>query len=155
MESPEQELKVGDEVDAYVLRVDHEAKRIALSFRRLHPEPWETIDEKFHVGQLVAGTITKVTSFGAFARLDFAIEGLIHISELSDEPVRHPGDIVSEGEQVTLKILRIEPERRRLALSLRQAQEMGAEPPDIESASVDEGLMEEVLPVEEAEGDRE
>ena len=94
--------------------------KVALSFRRLHPEPWESIHEKYHVGQTVTATVTKVTTFGAFARLDPAIEGLVHISELSDGPVRHPSDIVSEGQELTLKILRIEPERRRLALSLKQ-----------------------------------
>ena len=99
--------------------------KVALSFRRLHPEPWESIHEKYHVGQTVTATVTKVTTFGAFARLDPAIEGLVHISELSDGPVRHPSDVVSEGQELTLKILRIEPERRRLALSLKQAGSYG------------------------------
>lgn len=125
VEPPEKTLAIGDEVDVYVLRVDRENMKVALSFRRLHPEPWESIHEKYHVGQTVTATVTKVTTFGAFARLDPAIEGLVHISELSDGPVRHPSDVVSEGQELTLKILRIEPERRRLALSLKQAGSYG------------------------------
>ena len=125
VEPPEKTLSIGDEVDVYVLRVDRENMKVALSFRRLHPEPWESIHEKYHVGQTVTATVTKVTTFGAFARLDPAIEGLVHISELSDGPVRHPSDVVSEGQELTLKILRIEPERRRLALSLKQAGSYG------------------------------
>ncbi len=124
-ERPEHYLKVGDEVDTYVLKVDNDAKKIALSLRRLQPEPWETIHEKYHVNQLVTGTVTKVTSFGAFAQLEGSIEGLIHISELSDRPIRHPEDVVKEGDVLPLTILRIEAERRRLALSLRQAAHMG------------------------------
>lgn len=125
VEPPEKTLSIGDEVDVYVLRVDRENMKVALSFRRLYPEPWESIHEKYHVGQTVTATVTKVTTFGAFARLDPAIEGLVHISELSDGPVRHPSDVVSEGQELTLKILRIEPERRRLALSLKQAGSYG------------------------------
>ena len=125
VEPPEKSLAIGDEVDVFVLRVDRESMKVALSFRRLHPEPWESIHEKYHVGQTVTATVTKVTTFGAFARLDPAIEGLVHISELSDGPVRHPSDIVSEGQELTLKILRIEPERRRLALSLKQVGSYG------------------------------
>ncbi|MEE9247600.1 MAG: S1 RNA-binding domain-containing protein [Dehalococcoidia bacterium] len=145
-EPPEKCVSIGDEVDTYVLKVDHETKKIALSFRRLHPEPWETIHDKYHVEQLVKGTVTKVTTFGAFARLDPAIEGLIHVSELSDAPIRHPGDVVNEGDVLTLKILRIEPDRHRLALSLKQAQgmslELPEEPEELESSDADEAQEE-------------
>ena len=120
-ESPEKTLSIGDEVETFVLKVDREAKKIALSFRRLHPEPWETIHQKYYVDQLVNGTVTKVTTFGAFVSLDESIEGLVHISELSDAPIGNPEEVVNEGDVLTLKILRIEPERRRLALSLKQA----------------------------------
>ncbi len=148
-EPPEKCVTIGDEVEIYVLKVDHETKKIALSFRRLHPEPWETIHDKYHVEQLVKGTVTKVTTFGAFARLDPSIEGLIHVSELSDAPIRHPGDVVNEGDVLTLKILRIEPERRRLALSLKQAQGIGLELPE-ELRPLDEGeTQEEEVSVED------
>ncbi|MBI2964858.1 MAG: S1 RNA-binding domain-containing protein, partial [Chloroflexi bacterium] len=120
VKSPEEIVKVGQEVEVYVLKVDRESLKIALSLRRLQPEPWDTVTQKYQVGQVVSGSITKLANFGAFARIDGGIEGLIHISELSDEPVRHPRDLVKEGDEVKLRILRIEPERRRLGLSLKQ-----------------------------------
>ena len=121
IQSPEDVVSIGDEVDVYVLRVDAENKKIALSLRRLEPEPWDTIHERFHVGDVVDGVVTKLTNFGAFARIEGSIEGLIHISELANRRIEHPRDVVQEGEEVKLKILRIEPERRRMGLSLRQA----------------------------------
>jgi len=126
--SPSQVLKIGDEIDVYVLRVDAEKKKIALSLKRLQQEPWETINERHEVGDLVDATITKLTDFGAFARVDDSVEGLIHISELTSRMIKHPREVVGEGDAVRLKILRIEPERRRLGLSLRQAEEEGEEP---------------------------
>jgi ribosomal protein S1 len=124
--TPEDVVKVGDELDVYVLRVDAENKKIALSLRRLQAEPWETITKRFQVGDIVDATVTKLTNFGAFARVEGdegAVEGLIHISELSDRMVGHPREVVQEGDAVKLRILRIEPERRRLGLSLKQAKE--------------------------------
>ena len=120
---PEDVVSIGDKLDVFVLRVDVENKKIALSLRRLEPEPWETIHERLHVDDIVDAQITKLTNFGAFARVEGNIEGLIHISELSDRVIGHPREIVQEGEDVKLKVLRIEPERRRLGLSLKQTME--------------------------------
>jgi small subunit ribosomal protein S1 len=119
--SPEEVVSVGQEVDVYVLRVDAENMKIALSLRRLQPEPWETIQDRHNIGDVVDATVTKLTNFGAFARVEDSIEGLIHISELSARMINHPREVVREGEDVRVKILRIEPERRRLGLSLKQA----------------------------------
>jgi len=121
--SPDQVLRVGDEIDVYVLRVDAVNKKIALSLKRLQQEPWETINERFQVGDVVNATVTKLTDFGAFARVEESVEGLIHISELASRMIRHPKEVIAEGDAVKVKILRIEPERRRLGLSLRQAEE--------------------------------
>ena len=121
---PSEVVHVGEEVDVEVLRIDRERNRIALSLKRLRPEPWTQVDDKYYVGQLVQGTITKLTDFGAFARLDNDIEGLVHISELSEERINHPKDVVKEGDVVTLRVIRIDSERRRLGLSKRRAQEM-------------------------------
>ena len=121
--TPEEVVSLGDEVEVLVLRVDAENKKIALSLKRLQQEPWETIGDRFEVGELVDATVTKLTDFGAFARLEDSVEGLIHISELSSRAINHARDVVREGDTVRLKILRIEPERRRLGLSLRQALE--------------------------------
>jgi small subunit ribosomal protein S1 len=120
VKTPEEVVNLGDEIDVFVLRVDAVNKKIALSLRRLQPEPWETIHERFNVGDVVEATITKLTNFGAFARVENYVEGLIHISELSTRMINHPREVVREGESLQVKILRIEPERRRMGLSLRQ-----------------------------------
>ena len=120
VKTPEEVVKLGDEIDVFVLRVDAVNKKIALSLRRLQPEPWETIHERFNVGDVVEATITKLTNFGAFARVENYVEGLIHISELATKMINHPREVVREGESLQVKILRIEPERRRMGLSLRQ-----------------------------------
>jgi len=120
IKSPDEVVTVGTEIDVYVLRVDRENLKIALSLRRLQPEPWDEIESKFTIGQTVQGTVTKLANFGAFARIDRGIEGLIHISELSHQVIKHPRDVVNEGDELELKIIRIEPERRRLGLSLKQ-----------------------------------
>jgi small subunit ribosomal protein S1 len=120
VKSPDEIVTVGAEIDVYVLRVDRENLKIALSLRRLQPEPWDEIEAKFSVGQTVNGTVTKLANFGAFARIDRGIEGLIHISELAHQVIKHPRDVVNEGDELELKIIRIEPERRRLGLSLKQ-----------------------------------
>lgn len=117
---PSEVLKVGDEVDIYVLRVDRQKRRIALSLKRLQPEPWDSVGERYTVGQLVKGTITKLTEFGAFARLEDGIEGLIHISELSEKRIQHPKEVLREGDALTLRVIHIDGARRRLGLSLRQ-----------------------------------
>lgn len=121
--SPEDVVHVGDTVSVYVIKVDKESKRIALSLKRTKPEPWADITTRYHVGQVVPATITKLAAFGAFARIEGAIEGLIHISELSDRVIGHPKEVVREGDLVKTKIVKLEPERRRIGLSLKQAQE--------------------------------
>ncbi len=134
---PSEVLQVGQEVEVEVINIDRERKRIGLSLRRLQPEPWSVVHEKYAIGQLVEGTITKLTDFGAFARLDNEIEGLIHISELSDQRISHPREVVKEGETYTLRIIRIEPQRRRIGLSLKRvADERYAE---IDWREVEEG----------------
>jgi len=117
---PSQVLEVGQKVSVYVLSVDRERRRIALSIKRLQPEPWSTVADRYQIGQVVTGTITKITDFGAFAQLDEDIEGLVHISELSDERIAHPGDVVKEGQELELRVIRIDADRQRLGLSLRR-----------------------------------
>ena len=121
--SPDEILKIGDDIEVYVLRVDERNRKIALSLKRLQREPWETIDQHLEVGEVVDATVTKLTEFGAFARVEGSVEGLIHISEMASRVINHPRDVLREGDDVRVKVLRIEPERRRLGLSLRQAEE--------------------------------
>ena len=127
--APEDMFRVGDEVDVFILKIDQEAKKIALSLRRAQPEQWEGLIDKYAVGQVVTGQVTKLAPFGAFARIEGPLEGLIHISELVDRRVTHPRDVVKEGDVLPLKIVRIERDRHRLGLSLKQvrtqAEQMG------------------------------
>ena len=119
---PSEVIQIGQKVKVQILSVDLERKRIGLSLRRMQPEPWETVAEKYQVGQVVRGTITKLVNFGAFARLDDdAVEGLIHISELADRRIAHPKEVVAEGDEFDLRIIRIDIDRRRMGLSLKQA----------------------------------
>jgi small subunit ribosomal protein S1 len=118
---PSEVVKVGEEVEVYVLNVDRERKRIGLSLKRLEADPWSLIAERYHVGQLVEGTVTKLVKFGAFARIyDEDIEGLIHVSELSEERIGHPREVVAEGDIRTLRVIRIDPDKRRIGLSLKR-----------------------------------
>ena len=121
--SPEEIVTVGQELDVYVLRVDRDTMKIALSLRRMQPEPWDTIYDRYQVGDVVTATVTKLADFGAFARLEDSIEGLIHVTELTNAVVTHPREVVAEGDAIKVKILRIEMERKRLGLSLKQADE--------------------------------
>ena len=114
-------FNVGDEVQAYILKVDRETKKISLSLKRAQPEKWDTTVDRFVVGQILIGRVTKLMAFGAFVRLDGPVEGLIHISELSNRRIQHPKDVVKEGDVVPVKLVRIEKDRHRLGLSLRQA----------------------------------
>ncbi len=121
--NPEAGYKVGDEVEAEVIDINHERGRISLSIRRLQPDPWHSTVADFRVGDVIDGTVTKLVNFGAFVRVRDGLEGLIHISELSHQRVAHPGDVVREGQTLKLKIISLDSERHRLGLSLKQAEE--------------------------------
>ncbi len=118
---PSEVLRVGQEVDVYVLGINAQEKKIALSIKRTQAEPWSRVAAAYEVGQLVRGTVTQLANFGAFARIEDGIEGLIHVSELVDDRVTHPKQVVSEGDDLLLRIIRIDPQRRRMGLSLRRA----------------------------------
>src|SRR5579859_1016824 len=119
---PNEVLHVGQEVEVVVLNVDHERKRIGLSLKRREDDPWTLIQRKYQIGQLITGTITKLAKFGAFARVEGEdeIEGLIHVSELSDGHIEHPREVVNEGQTLTLRVIKIEPDKRRMGLSLKR-----------------------------------
>ncbi len=117
---PSEVLEVGQEVQVKIISIDEEKKRIGLSLRQLQEDPWRSRIAKFQVGQLIEGTITRLTKFGAFARIDNDVEGLIHVSEISDQRVEHPKEELKEGDIVSLRIIRIEADRRRIGLSMRK-----------------------------------
>lgn len=120
IQHPSEVLSVGQEVEVKVISVDRERKRIGLSLRQLQPDPWMKQVGHLKEGQLIEAKITHLTKFGAFARLDDDLEGLIHVSELSEHRIAHPKEVVKEGDQVTLRVIKIDPERRRIGLSLRK-----------------------------------
>lgn len=115
-------MKVGEEVKIYVLGVDRDQKRIALSLKRLEPDPWSQIEKLYQVGQLIDVTITKLTKYGAFASLndDYQLEGLIHISELAEGHIKHPGDVIQKDQVITVRIIRINADQRQLGLSIKK-----------------------------------
>ena len=120
IEHPREVLEVGQEVKVKVINVDRDKKRIGLSVRALQSDPWKSRVEKYSVGQLVEGVITRLTKFGAFARLEGDIEGLIHISEIAEHRIEHPKEVLKEGEVKSLRVIRIDPEQHRIGLSLRK-----------------------------------
>ncbi|MCC6168397.1 MAG: S1 RNA-binding domain-containing protein [Caldilineaceae bacterium] len=125
---PSEVVEVGQKVKVQILSVDQERRRIGLSLRRLQPQPWDVVEETYEVGQIVRGRITKLVNFGAFARLERdGIEGLIHVSELTERRITHPKEVVSEGEEYDLRIIRIDTDKRRMGLSLKQAQPVDAD----------------------------
>ncbi|MEJ2211730.1 MAG: S1 RNA-binding domain-containing protein [Anaerolineae bacterium] len=120
---PKEVVSVGQEVEVYVLRLDHERNRIGLSLKRLQPEPWALVEDTYELGQLVEGVVTNVVDFGAFAEIEAGIEGLIHVSELADMPVGHPKEVVKKGDLLLLRIIRIDARRKRMGLSLKRVLE--------------------------------
>jgi small subunit ribosomal protein S1 len=119
---PSEVIEIGQNVQVYVLNVDRERQRVSLSLKRLQDDPWLSAEERYHEGQLVEGTITRLVKWGAFASIigDEAIEGLIHISELAEGPVIHPREILRPGQVVTLRVISMDVKHHRLALSLKQ-----------------------------------
>ena len=121
--NPRDVLRVGQEVDVYVLNVDQQRKRIALSLKKLLPDPWTLVDEQYRIGQLVEGRVTRVLDFGAFIELDLGIEGLLHVSEMIGAPELQPSEILQPRQTALLKIIRIDSHRKRLALSAKQVRQ--------------------------------
>lgn len=149
---PKDVLQVGQEVEVYVLSVDKDEERIALSLKRLQMDPWNEVASKYTVGEIVEGEITNLTDFGAFARIEDGIEGLIHISELADEKITHPREIVHRGQRLPLRVISIDTERQRIGLSLKRAPQ-----PEVSEDAVaadeagDETGASEAAPVAEAQ----
>jgi ribosomal protein S1 len=117
--NPGEFLKIGQEVQVKVLRIDRDTKKISLGLKQLTPSPWDRVEEKFSRGMTVPGKVTRVMDFGAFVELDPGIEGLIHISELAPNRVRRVVDIIKPGQDVEVRILKLEPDARKISLSLR------------------------------------
>lgn len=132
---PREVLSPGQEVQVMVVEVDAERERIGLSLRRLQENPWDTIDQRYNLGQLITGPITNVTPFGAFVQIEEAVEGLIHASELNADPQAQPRDLLQPGQVVTAKIISLDKQRQRMGLSLRRVT-------DEELSATDQGVDE-------------
>ena len=120
IDNPAEKLQVGDEVEAVVLKLDRRRGRIGLSLKRLQPDPWDSVEGLYHERQLVEGVVTRLASFGAFVRVEPGVEGLVHVSELADDLILDPVEVVEEGELLLLRVVRVDAAQRRLGLSLRQ-----------------------------------
>ncbi len=120
---PREVLQPGQEVKVVVVEIDRERERIGLSIRQLQANPWDTIDQRYTLGQLVSGPVTNVTPFGAFVQVEEAVEGLIHASELDVDPQTQPRDVLQPGQIVTAKVISLDRQRQRMGLSLRRIAE--------------------------------
>jgi len=141
---PSQVLKIGQEVQVKVINIDEEHKRIGLSIRQLQSDPWPNKVASFREGQLVQAKIVRLAKFGAFARLENTdLEGLIHISELSDQRVEHPKEVVKDGEVLTLRVIKIDPANHRIGLSLRKVHSLAYADLDLKMAMAESGDGEE------------
>lgn len=116
-------LEPGQAVEVVVLQVEPQMERIALSRKRLFPNPWQTIEERYQPGQVVQGIVTNIAKFGAFVELEEGLEGLIHISEISDRMLSSPYEVLKKGQQVLAHVLQVDGSKRRLALSLKESKQ--------------------------------
>jgi small subunit ribosomal protein S1 len=144
---PSQALKVGQEVKVKVINIDGENKRIGLSIRQLQDDPWPVKVASFREGQLVQAKIVRLAKFGAFARLENTdLEGLIHISELSDQRVEHPKEVLKDGDVLTLRVIKIDPSNHRIGLSLRKVHSLAYADLDLKMALAEGSENEEKEP---------
>jgi small subunit ribosomal protein S1 len=118
---PSEMVKKGDEVDALVLDVDADSQRISLGMKQLSTDPWDEIETHFKIGDMVKGTISKITNYGAFVELDQDIDGLVHISQISEERIEKIKDVLSEGDAVEARVVKIDKDERRVGLSIKAA----------------------------------
>jgi small subunit ribosomal protein S1 len=148
---PREVLQPGQEVKVVVVEIDRDRERIGLSIRQLQANPWETIDQRYTLGQLVTGPVTNVTPFGAFVQVEEAVEGLIHASELDVDPQTQPRDVLQPGQSVTAKVISLDRQRQRMGLSLRRVSETEAEGEPAAEAQAEAPAAEAEAPAAEAE----
>jgi small subunit ribosomal protein S1 len=149
VDHPRDVLKVGQEIDVYVLSLDRDTNRIALSRKRLLSDPWEDALERYHEGMLVEGTVTNVVDFGAFIALDDGLEGLLHLSEMGDGTLKEPHSYVKKGDRLQLRISRLEPDQRRVGFTQRWGIEGGAEGGEVPAVPPMAEAVDEVPPSDE------
>ncbi len=121
---PKDLLQIGQEIDVKVLRLDPERNKISLGLRQVQPNPWDTITERYQEGELYHGTVVRLAAFGAFVELESGVDGLVHISQLSADRITRPTDVIQVGDTCTVKVLHIDPQQKKISLSLKDAVEM-------------------------------
>ncbi|HEX2191962.1 MAG TPA: S1 RNA-binding domain-containing protein, partial [Acidimicrobiales bacterium] len=131
---PSEVVQVGDEIEVEILEVDMDRERISLSLKATQQDPWQEFASTHEVGQLVYGRVTKLVQFGAFVQVGDGIEGLVHISEMAAHDVDLPEQVVSPGEELWVKIIDLDLQRRRISLSIKQAAEGGVVAPEYQEA---------------------
>jgi len=143
---PKDMLTAGDKVRVEVLRYDQDRDRISLSMKTLESDPWDNVAERFPEGTVIPGTVRRLTDYGAFVEIAPGVEGLVYISELSFERVRHPSDVVQPEQEVSVKVIRLEPEKKRIGLSIKEASpgSMAQENEEVEEGALVEGTVEKV-----------
>src|SRR5438552_11919023 len=148
IDHPSEVVAVGDEVTVEVLDVDMDRERVSLSLKATQEDPWKEFERKYRAGEVIAGTVTKLGPFGAFVRVAQGIEGLVHISELSNTHVESPEQVVQVGDQVNVKVIDVDVSRRRISLSMRQVGEAVPAEVEIEAEPVpsSEEVAAEVAP---------
>jgi small subunit ribosomal protein S1 len=136
VEDPNEVVRAGQQVQVKVLKIDRETRKLTLGLKQLQASPWETLEQRFAIGSNVTGKVTKLMEFGAFVELEPGVEGLVHISELANHRVRRVSDVVNPGQEVQVRVLKIDPEQRRISLSIKaavQQAELEPEPAELES----------------------
>jgi small subunit ribosomal protein S1 len=142
---PSEVLTIGEKVEVKVLDIDRERQRISLGLKQTQADPWQSVIDRFGINDVVEGKVTKVVTFGAFVEIHPGVEGLVHISELASHHVENPREVVSQGDTLSVRIIEIDPERRRLSLSLKRVADVeGAEAPALDDAPVAESVADAV-----------
>jgi small subunit ribosomal protein S1 len=144
VDHPRDILGIGDQIEVYVLNLDRETNRIALSRKRLLSDPWDEAQIRYHEGQLVEGQVTNVVDFGAFVALDDGLEGLLHLSEMGDGALKEPHSYVQKGDHLSLRISHLEPEKRRVGFTQRWGTEAGEEEAETDGAEDLDSDIEEI-----------
>ncbi len=117
---PSELLKKGQEIETQILNIDKDNKRISLGFKQIQPDPWATVAQRYPMGSRVTGKVVRLTDFGAFVELEPGVDGLLHISQMSNRPISRPDELVSVGDELTLLVIRVDPHERRIGLSLKE-----------------------------------
>jgi len=132
---PSEVLKKGQDIETLILNLDRENKRISLGLKQIQPDPWTTVSQRYPMGSRVTGKVVRLTDFGAFVELEPGVDGLLHISQMANRPVGSAAEIVNVGDELTLLVIRVDPNERRIGLSLKELAHAVAPPPEVDEGA--------------------